>query len=425
MTASLQSTTTHAISSLRRQHKDTFLLILVTLDLLFLPMFHVGSIPWKPSYFLVLLYIPQIARTRYHRRFLIPSITLLVLFVFGTLTFWVYNGVQIDRATTVTYFTTWIMICAGFAFGFSRHRARLDFLMFLIVAYMLINVYLWFSFNSAPAWLINFYNLKARIEEGLFQYRNMGIMFNPNVTAMGTILMVVFLLIGRQQRLLKLRGTIVMALAFAAAWITLLTLQSRGSIIVLAFMTIHFFHKKLFSLSFLKLCIVVLCLLLVLAIMYGHNETVKARIDRMPVLLHDFDNFFKFSLDESVRVNSILRPFQRAESAVGRFFYSPVWGTGLEISDRPPFNESQYHNDAFVVLAAQGFIGLIAYFALLKRSWKVGIYALAPFINGWVNSFITATSHFIFFSIMLGYFYGVRYARTHGTGKDHVRIRNA
>ncbi|GEM_PF-5148907 len=383
-------------------------LVFVTLDLLFLPMFHLGGIPWKPSFLLVLLYLPQVAKTRDHRRLLAIAAAMIVLFLLGTLTFWLYQGFQLERETTLTYLAIWVLVPCGFAFGFGRFRAGSTFLIPLIVVYMAINVYLWLFFDSAT-WLTRFYGLGTRVEEGLFAYRNMGIMFNPNVSAMGIILLTVFLLIGYERGVLGLQSKRGMVIALIAACITLLTFASRGSLVLFALMTAFFLRRRIFSPNLVRIGVPVFIALVVIANLSTQIPVVAERANQVLSLPNDFRHTFDLS-EEANQANNLMRPFFKAQIAIERFMYSPVWGTGMEVvRQHEPFHDVNFHDDALVILVAQGLLGFIAYAALLRRSYLISIYALVPFFNGWVNSFVTLPSHLLFFSIMLGYHYGVRY----------------
>jgi hypothetical protein len=381
-----------------------WLLTLVSLDLLFLPMFHFGEIPFKPSYFLMLLYLPSIWRTSAHRNYTTPLLLLAILVWIGLFTFWWYFEFQFTRTTSLTYSIGFVLSASGFAFGYAYYKKSLDFVIFLCFSYAILNVYLWLYYDSSPR-LIQFYYLESWVENGVFEARNMGIMFNPNVSAMGAMLLIIFFAIGYEKGLLTYNSLSWIVSAFGATWIVILTFMSRGSLIMLALLTVYFFVKHILGRRLLKFAVIIFCFLGCMMVYATYNQGFSRILDAIYTWVPNSSPGF-LDIDRTPSSNSILRPVQKIEVALNRFLYSPVWGTSAEMNNQYPFNDSAYHNDLLVILAGQGFLGLLAYVVLCKRAYKISALTLLLFLNGLVNSFVFLVSHFMFFSIMLGYFYG-------------------
>jgi hypothetical protein len=386
-----------------------WLLALISLDLLVLPMFHIGSIPFKAAYLVPLWYFPRILQTRFHRKYNIPLLLLALLVWVGLLTFWFYFQFQFNRQLALTYSVGLALCAGGFSFGFTRFRARLDFLLALNLFYTAINIYLWIFFEEAEG-LVQFFNLSEPIKLGVMLGRNTGIMYNSNVSAMGTILMMVVWAVALEKGRLGYQSLFWIALMLGMSWLAIFSFLSRGSIIMLGLLTGYFLLRNISFTRVIKIGMLVIMLFVGLYGLYESNETFAQRFDRtihsLPMLLQmmvDFDN--------QPRVNTILRPVRDIEVALGRFIYSPLWGSSLERieGEEPVFASSGYHSDFFSILVCQGGIGILAYLFLLNRAYRVCWILLLPYLNGLVNSFVLLPSHYLFFSIMLGYFYGNMY----------------
>ena len=386
------------------ERRSALLLCLMGLDLLCLPMFHLGPVPWKPSYLLLLFYLPRMRLTAYHRAYARPALLLAFLMWPALLTFWFYNDIQFTRERTLTFSFGFLLGTAGFALGFARKNRHLDFITYLNVFYTAINAYLWLNFDTVPD-LIRFYGLEERLEEGLMAYRNMGVLFNPNVSAMSSLLLIVFYVIAYERGALARRSMAWVVANFVCVWATVLSFGSRGTLVALALLTVYFFQKFVFSRNFLKLGVLLIIALVLSKSLYDYDPLFAKRADIALASVEGFKHVL--DIDSQPATETVVRPVRKLGLALERLAYSPLWGTGMETNaENHPFEDAAFHNDALSLLAGEGILGFVAYLGLIGVAYRISPVTFLLFLKGMVHSFVILVSHFLFFSIMMGYFYG-------------------
>ena len=182
---------------------NTLLLVLFTVDMMFLPMFHIGPVPVKPSYVLLALYVGQALSIRPAARLVLSCWALALVTVIGGLFLLaIEEGAGIAETARDSFI--WVLAPLAFAVGW-RHRARLDFLFVLIPAYVALNVIVTYGRTRFP-WLIDFYGLEPWVAAGLFDLRSPGIHFNSNLSALAGNLMFLALVVGQRAGLVRTRS---------------------------------------------------------------------------------------------------------------------------------------------------------------------------------------------------------------------------
>jgi hypothetical protein len=397
----------------------TVVLALFTLDMLFLPMFHVRGLPFKPFYVVVAAYVVAVMSSRPIRAMVGWCWGLATICWIGAFYLFILeDGARVSE--TARNSLVWFLTPLAFAFGWQHRRARINFLMVFIALYFLLNLVL--TYTRVPA-LISFYGLEDRITTGVFDYRSPGIHYNPNLSALAINLMLLATVLAERHGVIRVRVT-VRWLVFSCVIGTHMLLGSRGefaaALLLGAVWTYYVTgaHRRQRLLRFLLVggtAAVIFLAVFRISIDYlatrSHAFSYARNQFTAKTTLAAFEQF----ADEQARANSVLlRPFLAVERGYDRFLKSPVWGTGFDSGLRYPFESTYFHNDWMVILVAGGVIGFLFFIGVLTQLSTLGLAVLLPFfITAPFNTFILAPQHMMFYFAMAGVLAGAISQRTH------------
>jgi hypothetical protein len=387
----------------------SWLLVLFTIDMMFLPMFHVGPVPVKPSYVLLTLYVGEALSIRGASRIILCSWGLAIVGVMGGVFLFVIEE-HAGFAETARNSFIWVLAPLAFAFGW-RHRRSLDFLFVLLPAYVLLNVVVTFGRNRFPG-LIAFYGLDPWVATGLFDLRSPGIHFNPNLSALAGNLLFLGIVAGQRAGLISVRSVAARWLVAASGIVLHLMMGSRGealACVILGILWLYYLNQERGARIARFAGIAVAAALLALAVLVPVVRFLATRYTAVAFVEGQFTSSLTVVTREQIdnpaaRINSlILRPFVKAERVADRFARSPLWGTGFDTAATYPFEETYFHDDRAVLLVAGGLIGMGLFVTLLIALGGFGMAMLVPFfLSAPVNSFILAPQHVMFYFAIAG-----------------------
>jgi hypothetical protein len=176
---------------------------IIVADFALVPMFHIGSIPWKPGYLTILLASLVYARSLPRREvmaslqiFAVMAILIAVTLV-GGLIFDLRTASSGVPLLSLRPLLIYALGALAFFVGTADRRDRHDYLILIIGGFFFVNL----IHNALAAdwsWLADFYNTK---ELGQFEtygrdVRVPGVMNNPNLTASMATILLIFVVTG-------------------------------------------------------------------------------------------------------------------------------------------------------------------------------------------------------------------------------------
>jgi hypothetical protein len=362
-------------------------------------MIHLGGIPFKLSFLYLLGWV---LINRPSVKLVLPLVGLIFALWLGKIySFWRYDLFHFEETIFMT--VNYGVILVGYTFGLRSRLKDVNWLFGIILLFVTINMLIMLFWQSST-FLINFYNLHVRLEEGLFAYRNPGIFSNPNVSALASNLLILFWVLARQRGLITLRGSMYDAVVLLLGLITVISFGSKSGF------SAYFIILGSYLLFFLRfnarqtiLSIIVLSGLLLII-----NKTImKSDIGSYSSgvsTLFTFDKKIQSELykDHSVdgsRVYKLIHGFKM-------WLKAPILGLG---GDRKGGSNTiqhlQYHNDWTEVLVSSGLVGFIMLILLVYQTSKQSLLFIVPFIfPGLTNSFFftaqIAMAYFLFVGII-------------------------
>jgi hypothetical protein len=388
----------------------SLLVAIFVADMLFLPMFHTGPLPFKAAYWLMLLGVPTMVRQRHVRPLLTIVAILVAVCWIGAVYLWALERTA-EFSETIRNTAIFAMMPLAFAFGWRARPRSCDFLLLLLPAYFAVNAVLSYWYRELP-WLISFYGLEDRVTSGLFDIRSPGIHYNPNLSALAANLLLLGLVTADRAGLVRTAARWPRLVAFASVMGTHALMGSRGELLsAVAIGGFWLFYRaggiepqRLLRFAAIS-CVaaVLLATAFVPALDWAAERNATAAFVKtqftstLTVLPADIT-------DPNARTNSLLlRPFFEAERVVARVERSPVWGSGFDVAAVYPYDNVHFHNDWALVFVAGGLIGLVLFGIVVGFTGSYGAIHLIPFIlTASSNSFIRAPNHLLVFFAMLG-----------------------
>jgi O-antigen ligase len=412
-------------------------------DQTLLPMFHLGSIPFKLSYFILVFWFvmklgsPAVHATSYklQRDFMIFSVAWAVIFASGLMgEVWLeITESNIDRMEKYRISIFYLLTVFAFGLGLKCEKINLKWLVKIFYYNAIIN-FIFIAFPlKLPFWITGFYYSDLEVQQFSSSYdfindvigllglsRPLGIFGNPNISAQVVNLMALLICLALRCNLLVVSRIKGLGIIIIPVILSML-FASRGEFIVacvLAILNYRFIFKKDINNSqkfFLRKNIIVFIIIIIssigLYLSLSKNEHVKSNFERISLLSDLFLTSDKvkdnLELYEGVIGTSRYLIFLK-EGALDRFLLSPLVGTGFGHSLTYPFAQSTryFHNDWARLLVTSGVLGLLAMCYLLYRfalpvGWPVFIPWILP---GTVNSFMLIFPSFLIYWFILGVF---------------------
>lgn len=402
--------------------------LVFVVDQMLLPMFHIGKLPYKISYFILVLWAfnqvtfskirtLELPKNKNFRQFAIAISGIIFCALLGEL--WLsFNNQILSYINTIRSILIYMLVILAFGLGQSASSINLKWLIWILFCAIILNFVFIITGPSMPSVIANFYYPEkavtrledfgvANVQDLLAMTRPRGLFGNPNVSMLQINIIVVFIYLAIRNGFLDKPSSLSATGIILLPVILAITLASRSEIIVsliLAFANyrIMFRHKS----ENIRNKIVFLCsLVLIFIVLSGllsninENNIFKDGMDRILLLLKLLDKASSYD-------DTIARPFGQFEWAFDRFAFSPLFGSGFSSSDSYPFIENTqfFHNDWLYLMVTSGFIGLLI--MLLVLVWlclPLGLISLIPFVlPGMTNTFMLSIPSFIFYFFMIG-----------------------
>lgn len=410
--------------------------LVLVVDQLLLPMFHVMGLPYKVSYFLVAFWgfdsfiarsrgITDPDKLRDFRRLAFAFAGIIGCAVLGELLLAV-NHIIISYADTLNGTLFYILAALAFGLGLSSKKFNLKVLVWVFYTAVALNLAFIFLRSSMPSWISNLYfteldvqylNLSNvdSVDKILELGRPRGYFSNPDGSALVVNIIALFIYLGFRRKLLPPPSTVSAIGIIFLPIVTSILLASRGEFVVsvaLCVLNATVIFKDFSKLKRLKLVGVFFFLLAgCIFFVQAENHEISSGLDRVSKILEildkkDEDPNNKFE----ARNQGITRPLLQFEVAYDRFLYSPLFGSGFSPAKGYPFTDGThyFHNDWFRLIVTSGIIGLVLMVWVIRKfCLPVGIAAIIPWLlPGLVNTFMLNVAIFMFYFFMIGLFRG-------------------
>jgi|GEM_PF-6795971 len=393
-----------------------YVIPVILFDQLVLPMFHIGPIPFKPSYFLMLFMAlrgssagASVPSGRAKRRSIIGNTVtcfacLIGLGVLGQATFCVWfpigvrDGVEIVRSIGILV----LMLLAVLA-GLRYRGCNSEHMLYIFVADASVHFMLAFFGQNVP-WLAALYRSEELEIVSASGDTRLGMWVNPNGAMLLHNMILVGLYLGYKWR----RGTQysipVYLSVLATAAIICVQLGSRNqSVAFLVIVAVFLWElgKRSGARSSILLCGCLVILVGGVAWLFT-SSSVKSEFEETRLYRRMGEH--TTTLEEATQ-----RPGIHLEEALRRFTKSPLWGSGFVGDRNYPFTHSprSYHNDWLRIVVTGGILSLALMFVLVKRvCLRAGwIMALPLVLPGLTNTFMLHIPAIIAYFIYAGAFF--------------------
>lgn len=390
------------------------LAVILVVDLLLLPMFHLGGLPikltfvvlalWAVSTMSATLIVGHVDPGRNGRFILIafPILGIAVAGIFGQL-YLSMQGDLVDPEEGLRSVLIYVLMILAFGFGQSVPGFSPKWLLRVLYAAVTANFLFVFAGSDLP-WLTNFYYDETVADEILGFARPRGLFGNPNATMLLVNMPLLFAVaatrLGYLKGVAKWHYVLIVVLALSLAFV----LGSRSEFVSTTILGM----ALMFSPSFRRVTkirgsvIVILGSLIALSALIQLRDSSYSFVDQT---LSRFEDTNLFDVEHATTAN-ILRPLITWDMFRDRFVVSPLFGTGFSMIEQPPFEKSPvyFHNDWFRILATSGILGgLFALFLAIQIAKRLGWVLLLPyFLPGLTNTFILNIPAVMFYFFMVG-----------------------
>lgn len=405
-------------------------------DQLLLPMFHIGSFPYKISYLLVGLWFFAIitnSQKVFHSlraqseftRFSLLVVGIMLCSIAGEVFTAVLFGVN-DLSETFKSLTIYILIFLSFGLGLSSIKFSPRHLILVLYLAVFLNFLFIFFKSSLPSFLIDLYYppmvLASWIDLGVTDVNTLlelarprGLFPNPNGSAFMVNIISLFLYVCLRTKLLTIPSILISLGIMILPMMVSILLASRGEMISALILSI-LHYKLLFKHVSIKAKLISFAILIAILFSIGiyalqkfdEAGSISNSIQRISSILEVL-NQDKAESTYEARNQGISRPLLMLDNAFQRFIYSPIFGSGYSSGFAFPFNHptQNYHNDWFRIILTSGIIGLILNIWIIKKyCLPFGYIVILPFIlPGLVNTFLLNIPAVMFYFFMIGFLY--------------------
>jgi hypothetical protein len=405
-------------------------------DQLLLPMFHIGSFPYKVSYLLtgVWLFATNINSNNLFKsidaksqfiRFSLMIFGIMLCSVAGEILTVLLFGVK-TLAETFKSLTIYILMILSFGLGLSSVKFSPRNLIWVLYTAVLLNLLFIFYKSSLPSFLIDLYYpplvLTSWIDLGVTDVgallelaRPRGLFPNPNVSAFMVNIIGLFIYVSLKNKVLAIPNVPLSIGIIILPILVSILLASRGEMIAGFILPVLNYRILLKHIS-LKTKIVAFAFSFAIMFSIGiyalqkfdENGSITGSIDRVLSILEVL-NQDKAESTYEARNQGVSRPLLMLDNAANRFVYSPLFGSGYTSGHNFPFDHptQNYHNDWFRLIITSGIIGVILMLMIIRRyCLPLGYIVILPFIlPGLVNTFLLNIPAVIFYFFMIGFLY--------------------
>jgi O-antigen ligase len=382
----------------RKKRLEDNILFMMFAETFLLPFWHFGSIPFKLSFIYISFKLINGFRLN---SFIMPFIGLIMLLWIGKIfSFFVYDEIEFYQTIYVTI--NYLLIVIGFLYALKLNPiSNLNWLLPLGIMFSLINLFV-FVFGPSYPFILSFYGLWDRLEEGLFLIRNPGIFTNPNGSALAGNCILIFWVVGRKFNLINYKKGISDILIFLFIALALISFQSRGGFLAYFATLLYFAFSELNFKSFIFSSGVGASLILFLIIV-------------IPKIFPEQLEVFEIGINKVLKLNDEINgEIDKDDTSDGsRLYklkvglenvpYSPIFGVGSDRNSGKVLNNVWYHNDWLEVLVSCGIIGFLLLLLIFLRVFKLNAALAIPFIfGGMTNSFILTVQIVMFYFLFIG-----------------------
>lgn len=377
------------------------LAVIFLVDQMLLPMFHLGPIPFKPSYLILLTFLAVSPRyeNRLHvffRSLFLPIVGLTMTTIIGGVIFYLLNGVP-DSDETFKSILVYLMCLGAMKLGMLNQMPGKYILLTLYCVSALIVILVFFP-SYFPTVTNLWWNSQEIIKERMHQNLMRPTPFGDGSGTRVNILFLGVCLLNIYDKVKTAQKVLIILVVFLIN----LTLGSRNQIVAFVLITIVFvsgdlkLYRKTPQLVFYSF-LIALIIPLVFSVL-TEVKVLEHTIERVSMLNEIFDT------EEKNQTSNVLRPLLMLEKFAERFSYSPLVGSGFGIKSVSPFDYMHYHNDWLLILASSGLIGFIFFLNIIVKIWKfLGWIVIYPFfLPGLTNSFISDIPSYLTFFFLVG-----------------------
>jgi hypothetical protein len=406
--------------------------LVLVVDQLLLPMFHLGPLPVKISYLLLGVWFADwlvhngVRSRRRERadflRFALAAGLIVSCSLAGEAITSLRSPVP-SHGEAIRSVLVYALVTLSFGLGLDARSFQPKWLIAVLFVAIVLNLSFVFLPTALPSWLIALYYSQRNVESlglsgvvdvaGVLNLsRPRGLFSNPNVSALLVNVNALFIHVAWRRRLLApgaVVGTAVITLPLALTAF----LSSRGEFVVAAVLALLNLRLLFRDQSFAKRTRAALVIMLVLAgavAAFPSGGTFQGPLANLERILRLRTIFMAPSgppvegdEDQAEGLGRSLIEFDRARA---RFATSPIVGTGFSVGQSPPFDvpTRYFHNDWFRLLVTSGLVGFAAMTWLIHRyCWSLGWPTLIPFIlPGIVNTFQLNIPAMMFYFFMVG-----------------------
>lgn len=386
---------------------------LVVVDLALMPMFHLGGLPYKPSFLLVGVFFVL----NWYRK---QTLDVLLMFLGLIVSCWIgaiYQDALYEVASYnfTLYCTTSYLLCfLGYMYSYYYSPDKIDTVFSITFAALLMTIIIGVFLEKIPV-LVNFYNLQDEVAAGWVSRRNPGMFENPNISSLGINLLLLFIILTYCRGYLENYKNKRMVILFVCAFVALLTLGSKGELITFLIL-ITFFLRRNGALNYSNIkrnFHMIIASFSLLCLFFFVGSQLSSRYPES-----SFRNGFYFATSginelygEYVMqdLNMENRGDRRVKYllAFKAFSHSPLVGSGFDRAERGIFSKESkigYHSDWSYLLVAGGIFAFVFFLLILFRVWRTHPLLVLPFfIPGLTNSFMLAPQFFCLFGVFWGY----------------------
>jgi hypothetical protein len=410
--------------------------VILVYDQLLLPMFHIGSFPYKVSYLLVGIWLfatntnsnklfKSIDAKSQFIRFSLLVIGIMLCSIAGEILTGMLFGVK-SLAETFKSLTLYVLMILSFGLGLSSVKFSPRNLIWVLYIAVILNLLFIFYKSSLPSFLIDLYFpplvLASWIEYGVTDVKTLlelarprGLFPNPNVSAFMVNIIGLFIYVSLKNKVLKEPKVLASIGIILLPILVSILLASRGEIIVSFILAVLNYRILLKHIS-IKTKIVAFAFAFALMFSIGiyalqkfdENGRITDSLDRVLSIVEVL-NQDKSESTYDARNKGASRPLLMLENAANRFIYSPVFGSGYTSGHSFPFDHptENYHNDWFRLILTSGIIGVILMIIIIwKYCLPLGYIVILPFfLPGLVNTFLLNIPAVMFYFFMIGFLY--------------------
>ena len=377
------------------------LLALMFFEVCLLPLWHLGPIPFKFSFFAIIYsFRKKIPKSS----FILPFLALIILIWLGKFYSYLFLG-EYEFQETIRTTINFLLIIAVFLYSIKiKIPDNLNWLALLAIAYSFINICVFILAPKYPS-IMSFYNLETRLEEGLFLYRNPGTLTNPNGSAMLANLILLFWVVANKNNLITLKSKVWDIIVFMSVGIAIISFVSKSGILAYLILC-GFYFKQYFSIRNLFKAIFPLIIVAFLIsnfiIQLSENElhVLELGIDKIVNIDDAIES--EINIDQSQDGSRIYK----IKAAIENFTLSPIFGVGSDRSTGSMLNTVWYHNDFSEILVSTGLFGFLFYLLMIYRIFRLEYILILPFFlpgltNAFISTFQIAAFYFLFVGLIL------------------------